>query len=145
MKEVSFVCKQALGEIVEAPALVSSYTFSPRYDLDRVNGTFSRSGHPLQGESTAGKVLVCPGVQGGIAGGWSFLMMQGRGIGFAGLVFGDVKPVMVQGAAAAGIPILAGVAPEIFTALKNHQRVRLDPKERKVTILAAEARAMPKP
>ena len=135
MKEVSFVCKQGLGEVIEAPALVSSYTFSPRYDLDRVNGTFSRAGHPLQGQSIAGNVLVCPGVQGGIAGGWAFLMMQGRGVGFAGLVFGEVNPVMVQGAAAAGIPIVSGVDNEIFAALKNHQRIRLDPKARKVTIL----------
>jgi hypothetical protein len=135
MKEQSFACRQGLGEVTEAPALVSLYTFSPRYDLDRVQGTFSRVDHPLCGEATAGKILVCPGVQGGIAGGWAFLMMQGRGIGFAGLVFGEVNPVMVQGAAAAGIPILAGVDPEIFTALKNHQRIRLDPKARKVTIV----------
>jgi hypothetical protein len=136
MKEQSFACGQGLGEVIEAPALVSLYTFSPRYDLDRVGGIFSRDGHPLFGESAAGKILVCPGVQGGIAGGWAFLMMRGRGVGFAGLVFGEVNPVMVQGAAAAGIPILSGVDPEIFTTLKNHQLIRLDPKQRRVTILA---------
>jgi hypothetical protein len=110
------------------------YTFSPRYDLDRVGGVFSRAGHPLFGESIAGKILVCPGVQGGIAGGWAFLMMRGRGVGFAGLVFGEVNPVMVQGAAAAGIPIVSGVDQEIFTALKSHQLIRLDPKARRVTM-----------
>jgi hypothetical protein len=135
MKEIYFSCCQGLGEVIEAPALVSTYTFSPRYDLDRVRGVFSRVGHPLHGESISGNILVCPGVQGGIAGGWAFLMMQGRGVGFAGLVFGDVNPVMVQGAAAAGIPIVAGVDQGIFRALKNHQRIRLDPKARKVTIL----------
>jgi hypothetical protein len=135
MTEKSFLCQQGLGEAIEAPALVSTYTFSPRYDLDRLGGTFSRAGHPLQGEPIAGKILVCPGVQGGIAGGWAFLMMRGRGVGFAGLVFGEVNPVMVQGAAAAGIPIVSGVDQEIFTALKNHQTIRLDPKARKVTIV----------
>jgi hypothetical protein len=133
MRGQQFTCQQGLGEIVEAPALISMYTFSPRYDLDRVTGTFTRVGHPLFGEKIAGKILVCPGVQGGIAGGWAFLMMQGRGIGFAGLIFGKVNPVMVQGAAAAGIPIAAGVDDAIFTALENHQLIRLDPKARQVT------------
>jgi len=131
-----FSCEQGLGELIEAPALVSMYTFSPRYDLDRVNGTFTRVGHPLFGEAIAGKILVCPGVQGGIAGGWAFLMMQGRGVGFAGLVFGEVNPVMVQGAAAAAIPIVAGVDQRIFSALRNHQLIRLDPKARRVTVLS---------
>ena len=140
MKE-SFDCKQGIGEAIEAPALVSTYTFSPRYDLDRVKGTFSRAGHPLEGESIAGKILVCPGVQGGVAGGWAFLAMQGRGVGFAGLIFGEVNPVMVQGAAAAGVPIVAGVDQEIFAALQNHQRIRLDPVARRITIFEPAAAA----
>lgn len=136
MKGQLFECRHGLGEIVEAPALVSMQPFSPRYDLDRANGTISRRAHPLFGESIAGKILVCPGVQGGIAGGWAFLMMRGRGVGFAGLVFGKVNPVMVQGAAAAEIPIVAGVDETIFTVLQNHQWIRLDPRARQVTIIA---------
>ena len=83
--------------------MASLYTFSPRNDLGRVSGIFSRSGHRLLGEPTSAKILVCPGVQGRIAGGWACLMMQGRGVGFAGQVFAEVNPVMVRGAAA-GIP-----------------------------------------
>ena len=135
MKEQSFACGKDSVRSLRLRLWFRMYTFSPRYDLDRVGGIFSRDGHPFFGESAAGKILVCPGVQGGIAGGWAFLMMRGRGVGFAGLVFGEVNPVMVQGAAAAGIPILSGVDPEIFTTLKNHQLIRLDPKQRRVTIL----------
>lgn len=136
-----FACERALGPVVEADVLVSSRTFSPRYDLDRVNGIFSRSDHPLRGRSFGGKILVCPGVQGGIAGGWAFLMMEGLGIDFAGLVFGKVNPVMVQGAAAAGIPILAGVDPEIFDVLRTGDRVRLEPQQRRVVLVAREVAA----
>ncbi|MBC5809341.1 MAG: DUF126 domain-containing protein [Candidatus Eremiobacteraeota bacterium] len=130
-----FSCERGLGSAVEAPALVSLYTFSPRYDLDRVGGVISRIGHPNFGQSVAGKILVCPGVQGGIAGGWAFLMMKGRGVGFAGLVFGDVNPVMVQGAAAAGIPIVSGVDPDIFKRLASGTKIRLDPCARIVEII----------
>jgi uncharacterized protein len=133
---MEFTCEHALGPTVEAPVLVSMRTFSPRYDLDRENGIFSRSDHPLQGERIAGKILISPGVQGGIAGGWAFMMMRGRGVGFAGLVFGKVNPVMVQGAAAAGIPILAGVDLAIFDVLRNGDIVRLEPASRRIIVLS---------
>jgi predicted aconitase with swiveling domain len=130
---MTFHGDRGLGDIVEGNAIVSPYTFSPRYDLDRVNGIISRAGHPCYGESIAGKILVCPGVQGGIAGGWAFLMMRGRGVGFAALVFGEVNPVMVQGAAAAGIPIISGITPDIFERLNSGSRIRIDPAARTVS------------
>ena len=138
MSERIFTCERALGPAVEAPVLVSMRTFSPRYDLDRDNGIFSRSDHPLQGEHIAGTILVSPGVQGGIAGGWAFMMMRGRGVGFAGLVFGNVNPVMVQGAAAAGIPIMAGVDPQIFDVVHNGDVVRLEPAARRIVLLSTD-------
>jgi len=134
--ETKFAAERGVGNVVEAPALVSPSTFSPRYDLDRFNGMISRIGHPCYGASIAGTVLVCPGVQGGIAGGWAFLMMQGRGVGFVGLVFGDVNPVMVQGAVAAGIPLLAGIDPSIFSMLASGRRIRVDPQACSITLLA---------
>ncbi len=134
MSRTTFRCERGLGPAIEGVALVSPYTFSPRYDLDRENGTISRAGHPCYGESIADKILICPGVQGGIAGGWAFLMMRGRGVGFAGLVFGEVNPVMVQGAVAAGIPLMAGVEREIFVAVRSGQRVRIDPQKLTVVL-----------
>ena len=136
MSRTTFHCERGLGPAIEAVALVSPYTFSPRYDLDRENGIISRAGHPCYGESIADKILICPGVQGGIAGGWAFLMMRGRGVGFAGLVFGEVNPVMVQGAVAAGIPLMAGVEPKIFDVVQSGQRIRIDP--HKLTVEIAE-------
>jgi predicted aconitase with swiveling domain len=139
VSERVFSCRQALGAITEGRVLVSMRTFSPRYDLDRENGIFSRSDHPLRGERIAGRILVSPGVQGGIAGGWAFMMMRGRNVGFAGLVFGKINPVMVQGAAAAGIPLLAGVDPAIFDVLRNRDRVRLEPAAGRIILLEASS------
>ena len=136
MSRTTFHCERGLGPAIEAVALVSPYTFSPRYDLDRENGIISRAGHPCYGESIADKILICPGVQGGIAGGWAFLMMRGRGVGFAGLVFGEVNPVMVQGAVAAGIPLMAGVERDIFDAVRSGQRIRINPQN--LTIVLEE-------
>jgi predicted aconitase with swiveling domain len=126
---------QAIGAAVEAPALVSPVPFSARYDLDRDTGHFTRIGHPLRGESVAGRILICPAVQGGVAGGWTFLKLRGLGLGLTGMVFGGVNPVMVQGAQAAGIPIAAGVDTSIFEELASGTWIRLDPATLRIDVL----------
>lgn len=130
----SYKAKQATGKAIEAIAVVSPVTFSARYDLDRTNGIICRQDHPLRGTSIIDTVLVAPGVQGGVAGGWAFLAMKGLGVGFKGLVFGAVNPVMVQGAVAAGIPIFAGIDLEIFDEVKTGDRIFLDPLAKTVSI-----------
>lgn len=135
---------QATGPTVEASALVTPVAFSARYDLDRTTGLIAREGHPLRGESIAGKILVAPAVQGGVAAGWATLAMTADGHGFAGMVFGVTNPVMVQGAIAAGIPIMAGVSDEFLQAARTGDRIRLDPGRRTITILA-QSTATPDP
>ena len=131
----TYAVAQACGQGVQAPLLLDPVTFSPRYDLDRVRGTFSRTGHPLYGEPLAGRVLASPGVQGGVAGGWAFLAMAGAGVGPAALVFGHVNAVVVQGAVTAGIPIVAGIDPEFFAAVGSGDVVRVDPDNKTVQLI----------
>lgn len=131
----TYSVRQTAGPAVETRLLVDPVTFSPRYDLDRVRGMFSRAGHPLQGEALAGRALASPGVQGGVAGGWAFLAMAGTGVGPAALVFGDVNPVMVQGAVTAGIAIVGGIDPAFFTEARTDDLVRVDPAAGTVQLL----------
>ena len=131
----TYSVRQAAGPAVETRLLVDPVTFSPRYDLDRVRGRFSRTGHPLHGEALAGRVLASPGVQGGVAGGWAFLAMAGAGVGPAALVFGYVNPVMVQGAVTAGIPIVGGVDPRFFDEVRTDDLVQIDPAAGTVQVL----------
>lgn len=135
MRTRTFSARQATGDPVEANVVMCPVPFSARYDLDRVTGVISRNDHPLKGMSVRDKILVAPGVQGGVAAGWAFLAMKGQGVGFAGLVFGLINPVMVQGAVTAGVPIFAGVDEAIFDALHTGDRVRLDPGTKTVTVL----------
>ena len=48
-------------------------------------------------------------------------------MGPVGLVFDEVNPVIVQGAVAAGLPLLAGIDRSVFALVRNFQRVILDP------------------
>lgn len=132
----TYLLKQAAGGLVQAPVIVSARSFSARYDLDRKSGTFSREEHPLKGQSITGKILVAPGVQGGVAAGWALPSMAQLGVGFAGLLFGSVNPVMVQGAIAAGIPVGSGLPDEFFAVIRSGDVVLFDAAKRTVTILS---------
>lgn len=135
MSNRTYRLTSATGGVVEAPLLLCPRPFSARYDLDRRTGVISRDGHPLQGQSVVGTILVSPGVQGGVAAGWALLAMRGLGVGLAGMVFGDINPVMVQGAVTAGIPIAAGLDLQVLEELSSGVLARLDPGARMLTLL----------
>jgi hypothetical protein len=135
---LKFTLSRATGRLAIARALVSPVPFSARYDLDRIHGTISREGHPLQGHPVAGFIYIAPGVQGGVAGGWALLDMVQRGVGFAGLVLGDTNPVMVQGSVTAGIPIASGLSAEDLALIHTGDLVELDPAAKTLTVLPQE-------
>jgi predicted aconitase with swiveling domain len=116
------------GPDVEAEIVLSRDTFSIRYDMDRDTGVISRRGHALEGVSLAGKIVYFPAVQGGVAAGWAFLALAGRGVAPAGVLFGKTNPVMIQGLVLAGIPVMHRVAPDPFTVLRTGDRVRMSPR-----------------
>jgi uncharacterized protein len=130
MNQHVYFVPQAFGPVVEAPLLVNPTPFSARYDLDRAAGMISRDDHPLRGQSVIGKILLSPRVQGGVAAAWALLTMAKRGVGVAALVFGELNPVMVQGAVTAGVSIGAGIDPGIFDELATGTVVRFDPSSR---------------
>src|SRR5919106_2925723 len=116
------------GPEVEAEIVLSKDTFSIRYDMDRETGVISRKGHALEGYALAGKIVYFPAVQGGVAAGWAFLALVGRGVAPAGVLFGRTNPVMIQGLVLAGIPVMHRVAPDPFTVLRTGDRVRMSPR-----------------
>ena len=57
-------------------ALVADDNFSTRYDLDRINGVFSRPQHKLAGKSYDQKILVLHTAKGGVASAWMLHEMR---------------------------------------------------------------------
>ena len=131
----SFALRRAWGPAVEAPVLVMREGFSPRYDLDRWTGMISRIGHTAEGRSIRGCILLIPTSKGGVAGGWAFYDLLHKDIAPAGLVFGRLNPVMVQGAVLAGLPIGDGAPAEALDTLRSGDPVRLDPSARTLMVL----------
>jgi predicted aconitase with swiveling domain len=122
-----FPAKAGMGKRVRARALVAKDGFSARYDLDRINGVFSRPEHKLAGQSYVGRVLVLDQAKGGVATAWMLHEMRARGVVPAALVLNIVNPIMVQGAALADFSMVSGFAVDITQAVPDGAMVEVDP------------------
>lgn len=122
-----FAAAAAFGERVRGQALVAADGFSARYDLDRHAGTFSRPEHKLFGRCYIGRILVLDRAKGGVATAWMLHEMRARGVMPAALVLNTVNPIMVQGAAFAGLTLMSGFAEDITVCVPDGALVELDP------------------
>lgn len=131
----TFSARHAMGSLVKGKALVANDGFSARYDLDRIRGVFSRPTHKLAGQSYTGCVLVLDTAKGGVASAWMLYEMASRGVVPLALVFNSVNPIMAQGSALAGLPMLAGFDCDITSALATGDEVEIDPATRVLRVL----------
>ena len=131
----TFPARHAMGSLVKGDALVANDGFSARYDLDRIRGVFSRPAHKLAGQSYTGKVLVLDTAKGGVASAWMLYEMASRGVVPLALVFNSVNPILAQGTALAGLPMLAGFDRDITAELASGEQVEIDPENRLLKVL----------
>jgi predicted aconitase with swiveling domain len=129
-----FVARHALGPKVRGSALVAADGFSARYDLDRQAGVFSRPNHKLAGQSYVGRILVLTTAKGGVASAWMLREMCQSGKAPLALVFNTVNPILAQGAAFAGLTLLAGFEVDITAQIASGAHVTLDPSSRTLTV-----------
>lgn len=122
-----FYAQSGIGPDVAGKALVAKDGFSARYDLDRIKGVFSRPEHKLTGESYSGRILVLDAAKGGVASAWMLYEMAARKIVPAALVLNNVNPIMVQGAALAGMTLISGFDEDITLAIANGADVEIEP------------------
>jgi hypothetical protein len=127
---------RGIGNPVTGVALVADDNFSARYDLDRINGVFSRPVHALFGESYVDRILVLNTAKGGVATAWMLREMASREMAPAALLLNSSNPIMAQGAAFAGLPFMDRFESDITASIKSGDRVTVDPKMGTVTVLS---------
>jgi len=127
MSDKVFLGHVGIGRPVEGIALVASDNFSARYDLDLVRGIFSRPSHALAGRSYVDTVLVLNAAKGGVATAWMLREMVARGLAPRALLLNFANPIMAQGAAFAGLPLIDRFKTDITVALSTGLRVAVDP------------------
>ena len=130
-----FKARHAQGGKVSGEALVASDGFSARYDLDRIQGVFSRPAHKLAGQSYVGKVLVLDTSKGGVASAWMLAEMDSRDKAPLAIVFNSVNPILAQGAAFGNITMIAGFDEDITAAIPHGARVEIDPEKKTLRVL----------
>jgi uncharacterized protein len=135
MSSKVFKARHAMGPVVRGVALVAHDGFSARYDLDRINGVFSRPAHKLAGQSYVGKILILDTAKGGVATAWMLHEMKSRGIVPLAIVLNSVNPILAQGAALGDLPMLAGFDDDITAAVPNGAEVEINPQMKLLTIV----------
>lgn len=122
----AFAATAAMGQRVRGRALVAKDGFSARYDLDRIQGVFSRPEHRLAGRSYVDRVLVLDAAKGGVATAWMLAEMAARGVVPLALVLNTVNPIMVQGAALADFTMMSGFTVDITATVPDGAMVEVD-------------------
>ncbi len=135
---LTFKCHAGMGELVEGEALVASDDFSARYDLDRINGVFSRPQHKLHGQSYVDKILVLNTSKGGVASAWMLHEMKSRNLAPKAILFNRANTILAQGAALAGMTMCDRFEDGDVTGLiVTGDHVTVDPANGVVTVQRA--------
>ena len=116
-----------VGPKASGIALVARDNFSARYDLDRLQGVFSRPTHALPGQSYVDMVLVLHTAKGGVATSWMLREMKSRGMSPAALLLNIGNPIMAQGAAFAELAFMDRFEVDITEAIRSGDHVTVDP------------------
>lgn len=116
-----------IGEIVSGVALVANDNFSARYDLDRIEGVFSRRAHKLYNERYVDRILILNTAKGGVATAWMLSEMKSRGMAPAALILNASNTIMAQGAAHANLPFMDRFDADVTTVVQTGDRVTVDP------------------
>ncbi len=90
----------------EGPALVSAAPIGFLGGVDPDTGIVLDPGHPLQGKSVAGKVLVFPTGKGSTVGSYTILRLARSGSGPAALINAESEAIVAVGAIIADIPMV---------------------------------------
>jgi hypothetical protein len=87
-------------------ALVSEEPIGFLGGVDPDTGVVIEPGHPLEGQSVAGRVLVFPTGKGSTVGSYTLYRLARNGLGPAAIVNAEADPVVAGGAVIADIPMV---------------------------------------
>lgn len=107
----------------EGEALVLDVPFSFVGDFEVATGQLVLEGHPLNGQSIAGKVLVCPTGKGGTIAPFLAYQAMRNGTAPVAIVCDKADPMLCECAVVIDIPIVDGFAQSPLREIRNGQRL----------------------
>src|SRR6056297_1667197 len=128
MLDVTLKCHVGIGGKITGTALVADDNFSARYDLNRIEGVFSRPAHKLYGQSYQDVVLVLNTAKGGVATAWMLHEMTSRGIAPKAIVLNSANTILAQGAALAELAMVDRFEDgDVTRLIETGESVTVDP------------------
>ncbi len=110
----------------QGEAVVLDGAFSLIGDFEASTGILTAKGHPLMGQSIAGKILVFTTGKGGTIA--PFIAYEAKAAGKAPAAFlcDKADPILVESALVSGIPLLDRLEPgPVNKAIQTGQKVRI--------------------
>ena len=89
---------------VEGEAIVSVEPIGFYGGIDLNTGVVIEKGHPLEGQSVKGKILVFPNGKGSTVGSYVIYGLEKNGVGPLGIINKETETIVATGAILAGIP-----------------------------------------
>ena len=129
-------CPPGIGNKDEGIVLCANDNFSARYDLDRINGIFSRPQHKLFGKTYKDKILVLNESKGGVASAWMLYEMKMRDVVPKAILFNKANTILAQGAALANLTMCDRfIDGDITSLLKTDEKVIINPSEGYIEVI----------
>jgi hypothetical protein len=107
----------------EGEAIVSAQPIGFLGGVDPDTGKFIEKGHPLEGESVRGKVLVFPTGKGSTVGSYVMYRMKKNGVAPAAIINGECEPIVAVGAIISDIPCVDRID---IAKIRTGSRVRIE-------------------
>lgn len=107
----------------EGEALVSGQPIGLLGGVDPDTGVFIEKGHPLEGKSVKGKVLVFPTGKGSTVGSYVLYRMKKNGVAPAAIINEECEPIVAVGAIISDIPCVDRID---LKKIKTGSRVRIE-------------------
>lgn len=125
----------ALGGVAEGPALISRRTITGWGGIDIRTGKVKEPGHPLEGMSLKGSILILEGSRG--SNGWSifFHAAQVAGFGPAALVFPHLDSRTAVTATVLNVPMVTELEDDPFAIINVGDQVRVDGDQGTITVI----------
>jgi hypothetical protein len=127
--------RKVIGGKAKGTALVCSEPICFLGGIDVKTGLVTEVGHPLQGQSIAGKILVFPTGKGSTGGSYLIYEAVTNGVGPAAMVNRQVEQVTAIGCIMAEIPLVDRTDLDVCEAIRTGDIVEVDGDAGTVTVL----------
>jgi hypothetical protein len=104
-------------------ALVTKDQLSFYGGVDPDKGIVTEKGHPLEGKSIAGRILVFPSGKGSTVGSYGLYRMKKNGVAPAGMINQQCETIVAVGAVISEIPMVDRIE---ITKIRDGDRIEID-------------------